>query len=90
MHELLYLHSPIRLRGVLFSFVQHVFVAYYLIKYRDFTLFYFSLASHPMGTGVLSPGGKDTRCEADNSFSSSAVVKNFLHSPIRLHGVMLS
>jgi hypothetical protein len=45
-------------------------------------------------TGALSPGVKRSRREADHSPPSSAEVKNawklYIHSPIRLHGVVLS
>jgi hypothetical protein len=47
-------------------------------------------ASYPMATGGSFSGGK----AADHSPPSSAVVKEwvklYLHSPIRLHGVVLS
>jgi hypothetical protein len=51
-------------------------------------------APHPMGIGDLSPGVKRPGREADHSPPSSAEVKEwvelYLHSPIRLHGVVLS
>jgi hypothetical protein len=51
-------------------------------------------ASYPMGTRVLSLGVKRPGHEADHSHPSSAEVKElvelYLHSPIRLHGVVLN
>jgi hypothetical protein len=51
-------------------------------------------ASYPMGTRALSLGVQRPGREADHSPSSSAEVKEcmelYLHSPIRLHGVVLS
>jgi len=32
-----YLHFPIFLRGVMFSYAQNVFMAWCLVKYRNFT-----------------------------------------------------
>jgi hypothetical protein len=50
--------------------------------------------SYTMGTGALSLGIKRPRRESDHSPPSSAEVKEcleqYLHSPIRLHGVVLS
>jgi hypothetical protein len=50
-------------------------------------------ASYPVGTWGSFPGGKATGREADHSRPSSAEVKEcvelYLHSPIRLHGVVL-
>jgi hypothetical protein len=50
--------------------------------------------SYPMGTKGTSLGVKRPRGEADHSPPSSAEVKEwvklYLHSPIRLHGVVLS
>jgi hypothetical protein len=52
------------------------------------------LASYPMGIRVLSLGVKRPVREADHSPPCSAEVKEcvelYLHSPIRLHGVVLS
>jgi hypothetical protein len=52
-----------------------------------------SPASYPMGTRGLSLGVKRQGREADHSPPSSAEVKEcvelYLHSPIRLHGVVL-
>jgi hypothetical protein len=49
-------------------------------------------ASYPMGTGCSFPGVKRTGREADHSPPSTAEVKEcvklYLHSPIRLHGVV--
>jgi hypothetical protein len=51
-------------------------------------------ASHPMGTRAISLGVKQPVREADHSPPTSAKVKEwvelYLHSPIRLHGVVLS
>jgi hypothetical protein len=51
-------------------------------------------ASHPMGTKGSFPGLKRPEREADHSPPSSAEVKEcvelYLHSPIRLHGVVFS
>jgi hypothetical protein len=51
-------------------------------------------ASYPMGTRGSFPGVKRPGCEADQSPPSSTEVKEFvklyLHSPIHLHGVVLS
>jgi hypothetical protein len=51
-------------------------------------------ASYPMGTRGSFPGVKRTGREANNSHPSSAEFKKcvelYLHSPIRLHGVVLS
>jgi hypothetical protein len=51
-------------------------------------------ASYPMGTRGSFPGVKQPRREADHSPPSSAEVKEcvelYRHSPIRLHGVVLS
>jgi hypothetical protein len=51
-------------------------------------------ASYPVGTGDLSLRVKRPGREADHSPLSSAEVKEcvelYLHSPIRLHGVVLS
>jgi hypothetical protein len=51
-------------------------------------------ASYPMGTRGSFPGIKRPGREADHSHPSSAEVKEYvelyLHSPIRLHGVVLS
>jgi hypothetical protein len=50
--------------------------------------------SHPVGRGGSFPGVKQPGCEADCSPPSSAKVEEcvelYLHSPIRLHGVVLS
>jgi hypothetical protein len=50
-------------------------------------------APSPMGTGGCSPGARPGR-ETDHSPPSNAEVKEYvrlyLHSPIRLHGVVLS
>jgi hypothetical protein len=50
--------------------------------------------SYTMGIGALSPGIKRPGRETDHSPPSSDEVKEFvelyLHSPIRLHGVVLS
>jgi hypothetical protein len=51
-------------------------------------------APYPMGTRGSFPGGKWSGREADHSTPSSAEVKEYvelyLHSPVRLHGVVLS
>jgi hypothetical protein len=51
-------------------------------------------ASYPRGTRGSFPGVKRPGHEADHSSPSSAEVKErvelYLHSPIRLHGVVLS
>jgi hypothetical protein len=51
-------------------------------------------ASHPMGTRDSFPGVKGQGLEADHSPPSNAEVKEcvelYLHSSIRLHGVVLS
>jgi hypothetical protein len=51
-------------------------------------------ASYPVGTGGSFPGVKRPGREADHSFLSRAEFKEcvelYLHSPIRLHGVVLS
>jgi hypothetical protein len=51
-------------------------------------------ASYPMGTRALSLGVRRPGREADHSLPSSADVKEcadlYLHSPIRLHSVVLS
>jgi hypothetical protein len=51
-------------------------------------------ASYPVGTRALSLGVKRPGREADHSSASSAEVKErvelYTHSPIRLHGVVLS
>jgi hypothetical protein len=50
-------------------------------------------ASHPMGTGALFPGVKRQKREADHSPATSADQENvdlYIHSPTRLHGVMLA
>jgi hypothetical protein len=51
-------------------------------------------ASYAMGIGALSLGIKRPGREADHSLPSSAEAKEcvelYLHSPIRLHGVVLS
>jgi hypothetical protein len=51
-------------------------------------------ASYPMDTWGSFPRGKRPRREADRSLPSSAEVKEwvelYLHSPIHLHGVVLS
>jgi hypothetical protein len=51
-------------------------------------------ASYPMGTRGSFTGGKAAGVEADHSSPSSAEVKEcvelYLHSPIHLHGVVLS
>jgi hypothetical protein len=50
--------------------------------------------SYPLGTRALSLGVKRSGREADHSSPSSAEVKEcvelYIHSPIRLHGVVLS
>jgi hypothetical protein len=50
--------------------------------------------SYPLGTSDSFPGGKAAGREADHSPPSSADVKEcvkiYLHSPIRLHGVVIS
>jgi hypothetical protein len=50
--------------------------------------------SYPIGTGDLLLGVKQPGHEADHSPPSSAEVKEcvelYLHSPIRIHGVVLS
>jgi hypothetical protein len=50
--------------------------------------------SYPMGTSGSFPGVKRPGREADHSPLSSAEVKEclelYVHSPIRLHGVVLS
>jgi hypothetical protein len=52
------------------------------------------LASYPMGNRVFPLGVKRPGCEADHSPLSSAEVKEYvklyLHSPVRLHGVVLN
>jgi hypothetical protein len=51
-------------------------------------------ACYPMGTGDLSLGVKQPGHEADHSHPSSAKFKEYaevyLHSPIRIHGAVLS
>jgi hypothetical protein len=51
-------------------------------------------ASYPVNTRVCFPGVTWPGCEADHSPPSSAEVKEwvelYLHSPIRLHGVVFS
>jgi hypothetical protein len=51
-------------------------------------------ASYPLGTRGYFPGSKAAGREADHSTASSTEVKEwvelYLHSPIRLHGVVLS
>jgi hypothetical protein len=51
-------------------------------------------ASYSMGAGALSPGVKRMGREADHSPPPSAEVKKtlslYIHSPIRLHGVVLN
>jgi hypothetical protein len=51
-------------------------------------------ASYLMGTGALSPGVKRPGLEADHSPPASAEVKEnvdlYIHSPIRLHGLVLN
>jgi hypothetical protein len=49
--------------------------------------------SYKMGSGGSFPGVKRQGREADHSPSTSAEVKKmdlYIHSPIRLHGVMLN
>jgi hypothetical protein len=47
--------------------------------------------SYPMGTGDYFPGVERQGREADHSPPTSAEVKKmWIHSPIRLHGVMLN
>jgi len=52
------------------------------------------VASYPMGTGDYFSGVKRPEHKAYHSHPSSAEVKEclflYLHSPIRLHGVVLS
>jgi hypothetical protein len=47
-----------------------------------------------MGAGVFSPGVKRPGLEADHSVPTSAEVKKnvdiYIHSPIRLHGIVLN
>jgi hypothetical protein len=51
-------------------------------------------ASYAVGTGALSLGVKRSGCEADRSPPSSAEINEcvelYLHSPIRLHCVVLN
>jgi hypothetical protein len=51
-------------------------------------------ASYPLGTRGSFPGVERPEREADHTLPSSAEVKEcvepYLHSPIRLHGVVLS
>jgi hypothetical protein len=60
-------------------------------KERDFS----SLVSRPatrlsVGIGVLFAGVKLFGCDADQSPLSSTNVKNWLHSPKRIHSVALN
>jgi hypothetical protein len=53
-----------------------------------------ALGPYPLGNGGSFPGDKAPECEADHSSPSCVEVKEcvelYLHSPIRLHGVVLS
>jgi hypothetical protein len=42
------------------------------------------------GSGALYSGVKRSWREADNSLPTSAMVDLYIHSPMRLHGVMLN
>jgi len=87
------------MRGAMPPLPQYVFMAWCLVKHRD-NLPHVQTgsgvhpASYPVGTGVLSLGLKRPSREANHSPSSSAEVKEcvelYFHSPIRLHGMVLS
>jgi hypothetical protein len=50
-------------------------------------------ASYPMGTGAFSPGVKRPGREADHSpacIARSGMMELYIHSPIRLHGIVLN